>query len=396
MSGTEVFLLRSTDTGAPVLNGTAGSLIALLDACLVNGYNSKTPTGITRTGAIATVTFATAHGYAADGLSKVLQAGWTQTEYNGVFKISNVTTLTYDITVAGTPATPGTGSGTSKVAPVGWGKPFSGTNKGVYRSAEVTGTRLYLRVDDTGALAGTAGARDAFIRGYETMTDVDTGVNLFPTVAQMANGIFLTKSATLDSVARAWVLAGDGFEFVLFNAPYYNNYTCHANFHFGDPASEMASDPYGCLIYGGYSTGYNNPAESYNLSYTTINALNTGQSGHYMARAYGQAGASVQVGKLANYGLNNGSSIFGNGGTAYPAPHNNGLYVVPVFICDPSSLIRATLKCLYNPLHTRPLGHGGVISNLSNLPDRTLYAVQTAYLNVAYGETHIDITGPWR
>lgn len=396
MSGIEVMLLRSTDTGAPTLSGTAGSLIALLDACLKDGYNSKTPTGITRVGQIATVTFATAHNYAADGLTKVQHSGGDQAEYNGTFQISNVTTLTYDFTVTGTPATPATGTITAKVAPVGWEKPFAGTNKGVYRSLESTATKLYLRVDDTGTLTGTAAARDAFMRGYETMTDVDTGVNLFPTVAQKANGIFLTKSQTADATTKPWVLVGDGFEFVLFNANYYNNYPCHTCFHFGDPASEMASDPYGCLIYGGYVTGYGALPENYNQSHTTINALSTGQGGHYMARDYNQAGAAVLVGKLSNYSLTNSNSPFGCAGMAYPAPHNNGLYVVPVFIGAPSSLIRAMLKCIYNPLHARPLGHGGVVSNLSNLPGRTLYAIQTAYSSSTYGETHVDITGPWR
>ena len=43
----------STDPSAPVFNGAAGSLIALLDACLVNGYGSKAASGWTKT-AIAT------------------------------------------------------------------------------------------------------------------------------------------------------------------------------------------------------------------------------------------------------------------------------------------------------------------------------------------------------
>lgn len=38
----------STDASAPTLNGTVGSLITLLDACLVNGYGSKTAAGWTK------------------------------------------------------------------------------------------------------------------------------------------------------------------------------------------------------------------------------------------------------------------------------------------------------------------------------------------------------------
>jgi hypothetical protein len=35
----------STDASAPILSGTPGSMITLLDACLVNGYGSKVGSG---------------------------------------------------------------------------------------------------------------------------------------------------------------------------------------------------------------------------------------------------------------------------------------------------------------------------------------------------------------
>ena len=40
-----VRVYRSDDASAPTLNGTVGSLIAVLDACLVNGYGSKAAAG---------------------------------------------------------------------------------------------------------------------------------------------------------------------------------------------------------------------------------------------------------------------------------------------------------------------------------------------------------------
>ncbi len=43
-----VYFYKSTDAGAPTLNGTAGSLISVLDACLVNGYGSKSAAGWTK------------------------------------------------------------------------------------------------------------------------------------------------------------------------------------------------------------------------------------------------------------------------------------------------------------------------------------------------------------
>jgi hypothetical protein len=41
-------IYRSTDGSAPVLSGTTGSLVALLDACLVNGYGAKAAAGWTK------------------------------------------------------------------------------------------------------------------------------------------------------------------------------------------------------------------------------------------------------------------------------------------------------------------------------------------------------------
>lgn len=43
-----VNVYKSTDASAPVLTGSAGSLIAVLDGCLVNGYGSKSPAGWTK------------------------------------------------------------------------------------------------------------------------------------------------------------------------------------------------------------------------------------------------------------------------------------------------------------------------------------------------------------
>lgn len=68
---------------------------------------SKSVTSITRSGTTATATSA-AHGYANGDY--VLIAGANETQYNGTFTISNVTTNTFDYTVSGSPATPATGT----------------------------------------------------------------------------------------------------------------------------------------------------------------------------------------------------------------------------------------------------------------------------------------------
>lgn len=78
-----------------------------LDPVGVGTSETKSVTGITRTGSTATAT-CTAHGW-ANGES-IVHAGADQAEYNGTFTISNVAANTYDFTVSGTPATPATGT----------------------------------------------------------------------------------------------------------------------------------------------------------------------------------------------------------------------------------------------------------------------------------------------
>jgi hypothetical protein len=391
MTTPTVRLFRSTDTGAPSLSGTAGALIALLDACLKDGYNSKAVQSITRSGSTATVTFATAHGFAADGLTIVRIAGADQAEYNGDFQISNVTSTAFDITVSGTPATPATGTITAKVAPLDWEKAFSGTNKAVYRAP--TGNRLYLRVDDANPNSDTN--KSASTRGYEAMSDVDTGTGPFPTVAQVANGIPLTKSTTSDSTARSWVLVGDGYEFHLFYAQNPNYSGIYRQFHFGDPASDLESDPYGSLIYGDSSlTSTNQPQSQQDTCFIKSTAGFGAQAAHYYARLSTQLGGSVGASKHGNYSAG-GATIGYTGTMAYPAPHNSGLYLSPISVAD-TGVLRGQLKGTFQPLHAGGITHGTLFAGAASPIGRRLYTVATGGGGSGAGATLIDIDGPWR
>lgn len=156
------FFYKSTDTGAPTETGQAGSRIALLDALLINGYNLRSVSGITRSGATATATTTVAHGYSVG--DTVLIEGASQSDYNGNAVITSLTTTTFSYAVANSPVTPATGTITVKRAPAGWEKTYSGTNKAVYRPPAAAGTRMYLRIDDSGAVGGQ-GARTCWVRG---------------------------------------------------------------------------------------------------------------------------------------------------------------------------------------------------------------------------------------
>ena len=58
----KIQIFKSTDTSAPVLTDSVGTLITLLNACLVDGVNSYTGVSWSRAGTLLTVTKAN-HGY---------------------------------------------------------------------------------------------------------------------------------------------------------------------------------------------------------------------------------------------------------------------------------------------------------------------------------------------
>lgn len=102
-----VRMYRSADRGAMVLTGQNGKLIDLLKQCLVVGYPTQTPTSITRSGAVATVS-KTAHGFTTGQVVTV--NGAAEVEYNGNFVVTVTTADAFTYAVTGTPATPATGT----------------------------------------------------------------------------------------------------------------------------------------------------------------------------------------------------------------------------------------------------------------------------------------------
>lgn len=187
---TSVKHFHSAMNGAPVLSGTAASLIAVLDACLVNGFGLQTASSVVVASGIATATFPSGHSFEPDTIALI--DGAAPAGLNGEKHV--LTTSTNTITFAATGIADGTATGTitAKLAPAGWEKPFSGTNLAVFRSLNVESTRMYLRVDDT----GTTNSR---VAGYESMTDVNTGVGPFPTSAMISGGGWWPKASAANA-----------------------------------------------------------------------------------------------------------------------------------------------------------------------------------------------------
>lgn len=221
--------LHSAMPGAPVLSGTNGSINALLNACLVNGFNTQSATSATASEGVVTFNFASAPGVAA--LDAVTIAGASNSAVNGQKRVQSAASNQVLVAIPGVPDGAVGGTITLKISPLGWTRPYAGTNLGVYRQGGSSTTKRYLRVYD-GALTSTGVYNP---RGYEAMTAVSTGSGPFPTAAQAAgNGVDMYGPAPALS-NKPWVVVGTPRAFYMLTA-YGNAYSA------GDPLS--VSDTY--------------------------------------------------------------------------------------------------------------------------------------------------------
>lgn len=317
-----VTVYRSTDTSAPTLSGTAGTLINVLDACLVNGYGSK--------------------------------------------------------------------------AAAGWTKAFSGTNKAAYLMGAAAGSpRMYLRVDDT---ASGFTANDVRLVGYESMTDVDTGTNAFPTSGQMSGGAWLRKSSTIDSTARPWMVIANEKAFYIWTfcaqtvLGAANNASDNLYF-FGAVNSYKSGDAYNVTLIANTSQGPNSTAIG---TCTAASSSSPGTNpGHWMARAYTQIGGSTLYGKVVP-GTHT-VAIVGQGNLTYPDPVSGSLRLARIVCCEPADARyteRGHLPGAWSPQHAAPGNNFDTFSGTGDLSGKT-FIFMTIYSTTNAGRIAIEIDGTW-
>lgn len=388
---TSVKYFHSGMDGAPVLSGTPGATIAVLDACLVNGWGLKTVDSLVVAGNVATATIST--GHAAFDRGVVLITGASPAELNGEWRVSGTTATTVTFTTAGIADQTATGAITLKIAPAGWAKVFSSTDIAVYQSTDLTSTQMYLRVTDT----GTTTCR---VVGYETMSSADVGTGPFPTPAQRSGGSYWQKSNTATTAARPWSVVADTRIFYYGKAYLQEPYAAVQDVGvFGDIQPVKSVDPFACVLFGSPNNSVGLPVATDQL------CSDVGSVELYAARSHTALGGSTQCSKAyARFGPSYGYSGTING-PPYPNPADGGLYVSPLQITEGANLsvppsFRGVFPGYYCAPQIIPIGtfaQGDFITAETALPGRTLIAVQSYYTTVPNNQTSfIDITGPWR
>lgn len=292
----------SADVGAPVVSGGVGSLITLLDKCLVTGYGAKSA------------------------------AGWT--------------------------------------------KPYTGTNTAVFKAG--AGTGFYYRFDDGGP--GAAGAKEARLRGYETMSSVDVGTGPFPTSGQMATGVFIRKSFTADSTIRDWKVWADSRTAYVFISTGDSAGTYLA-FAIGDFYSYVTNDLYNAMVIA------RNTENTGTASTDKLDVWNTGftGAGYYAARAYLGNPQGVNFCLAPDFVLIGTGSL---GNCPYPNPADSSIRLARKDVCEnsPQNCLRGFLRGLWQWGHTAitSVNDGDTFTGTDLLASRTFEIVKTSGNSTLY------------
>ncbi len=259
------------------------------------------------------------------------------------------------------------------VTNLGWTKPFSDTNKAVYKQPAGT-NGFYLRVVDTGTTDQSPRAR-----GYETMSDVDTGTGPFPTVAQeTGDGVIFSKSQYASN--GQWRCITDGKIFYL--GFLMQTYVIWAWNIFGDFQSYLPGDQYNTVLMD--STDFN-----------VIGHLNTARKA-YIPRSIAQTGGAVAAGKTAGYDVYPSASLGGGNGISYPTPGYSGMLLSPIYLSDITpAMVRGVLPGIWNILHDTTLPafvHGDTFDGTGNLLGRSF---QIQLHDVSYRKFAVETSSTW-
>lgn len=399
-----VKVYTNKQAGAPSLTGQAGSLVAVLDACLVDGFGQVNASTVTHTNGTVTVVTAAAHNL-EDG-DYALISGATETDYNGEYKIDVVDATTFRYAITATPTSPATGTIAVKRAPAGFAKPFSGTNKAVYRSSDTSSARRFFRIDDNSP--SPKGARGATIVGYRNMTDVDTGTSRFPDPGIHTDSSFhirgVFKSHTSDATARNWIVISDGvtvymslFTGIAATEPLSASGEYHSRSFagFGELSNTAAGDVYTSFVVG-ERDNYNNPntARNCDVFYQTRTPKDPPTSivpfsldGNYNGIGSSIPGYTLGAGFETNVGY---SSYY-----AYPDPITGGFTMAPIHVIQ-TELMRGRVPGMFESLcGYDALPNNYDLLNVQGYPGRKYKAlkVQETSRDILI---LVDITGPWR
>ena len=378
----------SSMTGASVINGTAGTLIAALKAFLVTGWGAKSVDSAVISNGVCRLNFASGKS-AAEIHAVIAVAGASPAALNGEQRVTAVAAGWVEFKTD-LPDGAVTGSLSFKMPSIGWEEIFSKTHVSVFRATDPRGTRPYIRIDDSNALY-------ARVQMYESMTDVDTGVGVAPAIA---GGYYWGKSDVASSTAKYWMMIGDSRGFYLGNAlssassaETQNGYPVNIKY-VGDFRSSKSGDAWSGFLSGAVSSSWTDTSGDV---FATANA-----NGMTLQRASHGLGSAIVCDK-GTWGISGMSGVAGGMG-AFPARSDNSLRLGAFTIFDgvresgPRGELPGALHCPQTGLTTSIGQDVRFRAGNGDFAGKTLLSIWGGSPNSSSGQgvAFFDARGPWR
>ena len=385
--------------GAPDLNGVAGSIINVLDACLINGWGLTAVDSISYDNATGIATATVSGGHVFVDYQVIRIEGADQAALNGDQRVTGITSTTFSFEPATDPGVAdATGTISAKVAPADWERPFDngqGT-RAVYKPGTGAVTTCVYCIDDTHTVNNwNYQSPQAKIFAAESAAGIDTFGPQFENLAnsETYGWIRKTRFSPDSDTPTEWTLIADNRLLYLFTRLSPTETYAQSVYAFGEIESYLPGDLWSAICCAGnYSE---NP--SYGQSHLTFFGSTQGVT---LSRKADQLGSVVSA--SFNGHRASQSSMGGANGYQYPNPADNGLlYSYPVQVSEyhttnstPTAL-RGYIPGIAYPLHDRPLSHRSK-TDLTINGNARKHLVLLASRSTSYGQVLIDIDGPWR
>ena len=373
--------------GAPQMtqNPVGGQMIAILKACLVDGFGSLVPDAIVwdETELLAKASFSGGHAYEKD--SVIACSGSAVTDYNGEHRILQVTNTEIWFELDTVPVAPASGSLEIKVAPLGWEITHSNLNEDIiiFRPAGDLGN-VSVRFDNSeysGFYNGSAYSTHARIAMVENVVDIDGYDEIYDS-AWAASGKYTDCKWDLVGDNRIFYYLtkyGRGEEFGGYIAGYIDSIRAGDRYHF----------IMNHITYPNHDANNGEWDYASDLYYTYF-AKNFSTSQNVMARKYHQLEGTTG-------GMKSGLRTYNSDVMQVPNPVDNGFYIntEKAMVLESDNSFRG-----YMPIMVYPLGNHTIYwrKNLQELPDhpnkifRMLRATHDAHSDLSAVLVGFDIS----
>lgn len=346
--------------GAPVLGSKqTGTLIALLKAMLIDGFNTLNPTTVTYDGGEGevTATFATAHGYLKDQI--IDMSGCTETEYNGEFRAIYVDTLTIkyvpDVTP---PSSPATGTPETMTAPVGG---WTVVEEDLVTNIEAAFQRTDVDATPYTMVVQNNGNQGVYTAGNEWLAKVIMARNFVNLLTYDAVITHYWPASWNNATREDWFFVGD--HLIFYWTTMFAAASRRSTMVWGDINTVLEGDTMHCISNGvasssaaEWDTSSDDSQQNFANMNSTYYRLIGGDNDNTPLASIGW--------KMQGYGS---SQYFSLSGISFPNETTNEYLLAPTEVqCLVDSALRGYMPGLVQPIHSNGGYHQAI---LDNFPD---------------------------